>query len=96
MVLEGVQKYAPTKISRLTNQTAPQSGFHSANIKIENNLEGTVKGTAYASTQVVTVRLLPLPQPLLRARTDKSKRPESDLTKECDRARLRCLKTEPH
>jgi hypothetical protein len=42
------------------------------------------------------VKLLPLPQPLLRARTDKSKRPESHPTKECARARVRCLKTEPN
>jgi hypothetical protein len=29
-------------------------------------------------------------------RTDKSKRPESHPTKECARARVRCLKTEPN
>jgi hypothetical protein len=39
------------------------------------------------------VKLLPLPQ---RGRTDKSKRPESHPTKECARARVRCLKTEPN
>jgi hypothetical protein len=42
------------------------------------------------------VRLLPLPQPPLRARTDKSKRPESHPTKEFARARVGCLKTEPN
>jgi hypothetical protein len=46
------------------------------------------------------VKLLPLPHPPRRARpherTDKSKRPESHPTKECARARLRCLKTEPN
>jgi hypothetical protein len=45
------------------------------------------------------VKLLPLPQPPLRARTDgrtdKSKRLQSHPTKECDRARVRCRKTEP-
>jgi hypothetical protein len=43
------------------------------------------------------VKLLPLPQPQLRAngRTDEPKRPESHPTKECSRARVRCLKTEP-
>jgi hypothetical protein len=42
------------------------------------------------------VKLLPLPQPPLRARTDKSKRPESHPTKEHARARVRCRKTEPN
>jgi hypothetical protein len=44
------------------------------------------------------VKLLPLPQPPLRAhgRTDKSKRPESHPTKECARARVLCLNTEPN
>jgi hypothetical protein len=42
------------------------------------------------------VKLLQLPQPPLRARTDKSKRPESHPTKECARACVRCLKTEPN
>jgi hypothetical protein len=44
------------------------------------------------------VKLLPLPQPPLRAhgRTDKSMCPESHPTKECARARVRCLKTEPN
>jgi hypothetical protein len=43
------------------------------------------------------VKLRPLPQPQLRARTrtDKSKRPESHSTKECARACVLCLKTEP-
>jgi hypothetical protein len=43
------------------------------------------------------VKLLPLPQALLRAhgRTNKSKRPENHPTKECDRACVLCLKTEP-
>jgi hypothetical protein len=43
------------------------------------------------------VKLLPLPQPPLRAhgRTDKSKRPESHPTNECARACVLCLKTEP-
>jgi hypothetical protein len=40
------------------------------------------------------VKLLPLPQPPLRARTDA--RPESHPTKECARARVSCLKTEPN
>jgi hypothetical protein len=39
---------------------------------------------------------LPLPQPSLHRRTEKSKRPESHPTKECARARIRCLKTEPN
>jgi hypothetical protein len=45
------------------------------------------------------VKLLPLLQPPLRARTDawkKSKRPESHPTKERARARVRCRKTEPN
>jgi hypothetical protein len=42
------------------------------------------------------VKLLPPPQPSLRARTDTSKRPESHPTKDCARARVRCLKTEPN
>jgi hypothetical protein len=44
-----------------------------------------------------SVKLLPLLQPQLRAHgcTDKSKRTESHRTKECARARVRCLKTEP-
>jgi hypothetical protein len=43
------------------------------------------------------VKLLPLPQPQLRAhgRTDKSKRPESHPTAECARACVLCLNTEP-
>jgi hypothetical protein len=42
-------------------------------------------------------KLLPLPQPQLRAhgRTDKSKRPESHPTMECARACVLCLQTEP-
>jgi hypothetical protein len=42
------------------------------------------------------VKLLPLPQPIVarpHGRTGKSKRPESHPTKECARARVRCLKT---
>jgi hypothetical protein len=44
-----------------------------------------------------TVKLLPLPQPQLRAHghMDKSKRPESHPTTECTRACVLCLKTEP-
>jgi hypothetical protein len=42
------------------------------------------------------VKLLPLPQPPVRARTDKSKRPESHPPKECARACVRCLNTEPN
>jgi hypothetical protein len=43
------------------------------------------------------VKVLPLPQPHLCAhgRTDKSKRPESHPTKECARACVLCLKSEP-
>jgi hypothetical protein len=45
-------------------------------------------------------KLLPLPQPPPRARphgrTDESKRPESHPTKECARACVRCLQTEPN
>jgi hypothetical protein len=43
------------------------------------------------------VKLLPLPQPQLRAhvRTDKSKRSESHSTKECARACVHCLNTGP-
>jgi hypothetical protein len=46
---------------------------------------------------VTFVKLLPLPQPQLRAheRTDKSKRTESHSTKECARACVLCLKAEP-
>jgi hypothetical protein len=43
-------------------------------------------------------KLLPLPHPPRarpHRRTDKSKRPESNPTKECARARERCLNTEP-
>jgi hypothetical protein len=41
-------------------------------------------------------KLLPIPQPQPRThgRTDKSKSPEIHPTKECARARVRCLKTE--
>jgi hypothetical protein len=45
------------------------------------------------------VKLLPLPHPPVarpQGRTDKSKRPETHPTKECARARVRCLKTEPN
>jgi hypothetical protein len=46
------------------------------------------------------VKLLPLPQPPVRARTDartdEPKRPESHPTKECAHARVRCLNTEPN
>jgi trehalose utilization protein len=42
------------------------------------------------------VKLLPLPQPPMRARTDEPKRPEGHPTKECARARVRCLNTEPN
>jgi hypothetical protein len=53
---------------------------------------------------VEDVKLLPLPHSTVRARTDsrtharmdKSKRPESHPTKECARARVRCLNTEPN
>jgi hypothetical protein len=43
------------------------------------------------------VKLLPLPQPLLRAHIlrEKSKRPGSHPTKECARACMICLNTEP-
>jgi hypothetical protein len=43
------------------------------------------------------VKLLPLPQPQLRAhgRTEKSKRTESHSTKECARVCVLCLKSEP-
>jgi hypothetical protein len=43
------------------------------------------------------VKLLPLPKPQLRAhgRTDKFKRPESHPTKECTRACVICIMTEP-
>jgi hypothetical protein len=44
-------------------------------------------------------KLLPLPQPPRarpNGRTDESKRPESHPTKECARARVRCLNTEPN
>jgi hypothetical protein len=34
--------------------------------------------------------------PPMRARTDEPKRPESHQTKECARARVRCLNTEPN
>jgi hypothetical protein len=48
---------------------------------------------------LVSVKLLPLPHPP-RARphghTDEPKRPESHPTKECARARVRCLNTEPN
>jgi hypothetical protein len=45
----------------------------------------------------VCVKLLPLPQPQLRAhiRTNKSKRSESNSTNECARTCVLCLKTEP-
>jgi hypothetical protein len=49
------------------------------------------------SKNPICVKLRPLPQPQLRARirTDKSKHPESHPTKECARACVLCLKTEP-
>jgi hypothetical protein len=43
----------------------------------------------------VKLRLLPQPQLRTHIRTDKSKRPESHATKECARAFVLCLKTEP-
>jgi hypothetical protein len=55
--------------------------------------------TAIPTKRHLVVKILPLPQPPLRARTDarkKSKRPESHQTKECARARVRCLNTEPN
>jgi hypothetical protein len=42
------------------------------------------------------VKILPLPETPLRARTDKSKLPESHPTNERARARVRCRKTEPN
>jgi hypothetical protein len=50
------------------------------------------------SLQVLRVcdKLLPLPQPPVRARTDKSKRTESHPTKVCACACVRCLNTEPN
>jgi hypothetical protein len=33
---------------------AHQSGFHSANMTIEHNREGTLQGTAYARSQLAT------------------------------------------
>jgi hypothetical protein len=47
---------------------------------------------------LISVKLLPLPQPPVHphGRTYKSKRPESHPTKECARACVRCLNTEPN
>jgi hypothetical protein len=65
-------------------------------IEMRRNVHNT-KGITYVlivKVPVVRVKLLPLPQPQLRAhgRTDKSKRPESHPTKECARACVLCLK----
>jgi hypothetical protein len=53
-------------------------------------------GSANKIIVSIPVKLLPLPQLPLRARTDKSKRPESHPTKERACACLRCRKTEPN
>jgi hypothetical protein len=53
------------------------------------NLQGRFKFMDLNSTPA-TLRARP------HGRTDKSKRPESHPTKECARARVRCLKTEPN
>jgi hypothetical protein len=49
---------------------------------------------------MLSVKLLPLPQPPPRARmhgrTDEPKHPEIHPTKECARARVLCLNTEPN
>jgi hypothetical protein len=88
----------------LTNKTAHQSRFHSANMMIENHAyQGTVDAIAQLAVatasdcNMMAVKLLLLPQPQLRAHigTDKSKRPESHSTKDCARACILCLKTEP-
>jgi hypothetical protein len=53
----------------------------------------------YKSVTLIFVKLLPLPQPPRarpHGRTDKSKGPESHPTKECARACVRCLNTEPN
>jgi phage shock protein A len=39
---------------RLTNQTAQQSGFHSANMMIEQGREETMQDTVYAIAQLAT------------------------------------------
>jgi hypothetical protein len=53
-------------------------------VDIEQNFDNMRK--AWDPQQPVDVKLLPLPQP----------HPESHPTKECARARVRCLKTEPN
>jgi hypothetical protein len=49
----------------------------------------------FVKFKVVKLRPLPQHQPRAHIRTDKSKRPESHPTKECARAFVLCLKTEP-
>jgi hypothetical protein len=51
--------------------------------------------TISALAELAAVKLLPLPQPPVRARTDARTNPESHPNKECARARVRCLNTEP-
>jgi hypothetical protein len=60
-------------------------------------LYGLKSARAAFRNHLASVKLPPLPQPQLRAhiRTDKSKLPESHSTKECARACVLCLKTEP-
>jgi hypothetical protein len=53
--------------------------------------------TVQSRHETINVRLLPLPQPQLGAhgRTDKSKRTESQSTKECARVCVLCIREEP-
>jgi hypothetical protein len=85
---------------RLTNQTAQQSGFHSANMMIEQGRDDSMQETAEAISQLATAsasdrgtvatltttnaklanqldKLLPLPQPPVRARTDAQTNPSA-------------------
>jgi hypothetical protein len=74
---------------RLTNQTAQQSNFHSANMMIEQTRDDSMQETSEAIAQLATatesdqgtvamiVKLLPLPQPPVRARTDARTNPSA-------------------
>jgi hypothetical protein len=65
---------------RLTNQTAQKSGFQSANMMIEQGREETMQDTVVAMAQLATttaIKLLPIPQPPVRARTDARTNPSA-------------------
>jgi hypothetical protein len=71
-----------------------------ANLAAETAADrGEVAALTQANARLVNDKLLPFPQPPRtrpHGRTDEPKRPESHPTKECARARVRCLNTEPN